>query len=142
MTGRQAFNVDRSVLVFSIWAMVGFLGLGLFLEGMSRDSWAISAAGIAVVILALVAHVIVNAAFETGFTTGESALGIGLYGLLGFVFVAGTASGEMSMSDIYACLTFFGVLAVGFLAYLFTRHGLRGAFSRFHIKSSHMKEEA
>jgi hypothetical protein len=126
--------VERSILVFAAWAVLGFLGLGMFLEGLQRDSWALSALGVSVLVLAFVIHIVVNGIFATGFTPGETVLGIGAYGLLGLVFVIGAVSGDMTMSDYYAGLTLFGVLAAGFLAYLFTRHGLRGAFSRFHIK--------
>jgi len=126
--------IGRSILIFAAWAVLGFLGLCIFLEGLDRDSWAVSAAGVAVVVLAFVAHIVVNGIFDTGFTTGETVLGIGAYGLLGLVFLAGALGGGMTMADYYSGLTLFGVLAAGFLAYLFTRHGLRGAFSRFHVK--------
>jgi hypothetical protein len=133
-------SVDRGILVFGIWAVLGFLGLGIVLEGFKLDVWAISAGGIATVMVAFIAHMIVNAIFDTGFTRGETALGIGAYGLLGFVFILGVASGTMSKTDYYSGLTFFGALAAGFLAYLATRHGLRGAFSRFHVKTVAMHE--
>jgi hypothetical protein len=126
--------VERGILVFAIWAVFGFLGLGLFLEGMARDVWGLAAVGVGVVVLAFVGHIIVNGVFDTGFTPGETALGIGTYGLLGLLFVVGALRGGMTMADFHAGLTFFGTLATGFLAYLFTRHGLRGAFSRFHVQ--------
>lgn len=126
--------VDRGILVFAIWAVFGFLGLGLFLEGMARDVWGLAAVGVGVVVLAFVGHIIVNGVFDTGFTPGEAALGIGTYGLLGFLFVLGALQGGMTLADFHAGLTLFGALGAGFLAYLFTRHGLRGAFSRFHVQ--------
>jgi hypothetical protein len=126
--------VERSIMVFTSWAVLGFFGLGLFLEGLERDSWPLSAAGVGVIVAAFAVHIIINGIFATGFSPGETVLGIGAYGLLGLVFVIGTVSGDMTMSDYYAGLTLFGVLAAGFLAYLLTRNGLRGAFSRFHIK--------
>lgn len=132
--------VERGILVFAIWATLGFLGLGIVLEGFSRDSWAISAAGVATLVTAFVAHMVANAVFRTGFTRGEAALGIGTYGLLGAVFLLGVVGGEMSMTDYYSGLTLFGVLAAGFLAYLTTRHGLRGAFSQFHIRPGSTEE--
>lgn len=132
--------VERGILVFAIWATLGFLGLGIVLEGFSRDSWAISAAGVAALVTAFVAHMVANAVFRTGFTRGEAALGIGTYGLLGAVFLLGVVGGEMSMTDYYSGLTLFGVLAAGFLAYLTTRHGLRGAFSQFHIRPGSTEE--
>lgn len=125
-------DVDRQILVFSIWASLGFLGLGVFLEGLSRDSWSVSAIGVGVVVAAFAAHMVVNALFRTGFTRGETALGIGVYGLLGLVFIAAVLSGSTTAADNYSGLTMFGALGAGFLAYLVTRHGLRGAFSQFH----------
>lgn len=127
-------QIERGILVFAIWAVFGFLGLGLFLEGMARDVWGLAAVGVCGVVLAFVGHIIVNGIFDTGFTPGETALGIGTYGLLGLIFVLGALQGGRTMADFYAGLTFFGTLAAGFLAYLLTRHGLRGAFSRFHVQ--------
>lgn len=134
-------STERSVLIFTIWAVLGFLGLGIFLEGMKDDVWALSAAGVAVIVLAFSAHIVVNGVFDTGFSQGEAALGIGAYGVLGLIFVVAAAGGTMTMTDYYSGLTLFGVLAAGFLAYLSTRHGLRGAFSRFHIKPMDKREE-
>lgn len=129
-------SVERAILVFSIWAALGLLGLGLVLEGFVRDDWLISALGVGAIVLAFVTHIVVNALFGNGFSRGEAALGIGVYGLLGLVFLFGAVSGDMSMTDYYSGLTLFGVLAAGFLAYLTTRHGLRGAFSQFHIRAA------
>lgn len=135
-------HIERGIMVFAIWACLGFLGLGIVLEGFALDSWPMSASGVAVVMLAFVAHIIVNGVWDTGFTQGESVLGIGAYGLLGLVFIAAALFGGLSMADLYSGLTLFGMLAAGFLAYLATRHGLRGAFSRFHIKTDGMSHSA
>lgn len=132
-------HIERGILVFTIWACLGFLGLGIVLEGFARDSWPVSACGVGVIVLAFVAHVIVNGVCDTGFTSGEAVLGIGTYELLGLVFIAAALFGDLSMPDLYSGLTLFGILAVGFLAYLATRHGLRGAFSRFHMKGETMR---
>src|SRR6218665_4070148 len=125
-------NVERSILVFSVWAVLGFFGLGCFLEGMARDLFSLSALGVGVIIAAFVAHIVINVIFATCFTPGEAAFGIGAYGLLGLVFIVGAISGEMTMADYYSGLLLFGVLAAGFLAYMLTRHGMRTAFSQFH----------
>ncbi len=123
---------DRAILVFAIWASLGALGLCVFLEGLSHDAWLLSAAGVLAVSTAFAAHMVVNAFFGTGFTRGETTLGIATYGVLGLVFLIGALSGGLTASDYRAGLTFFGVLAAGMLTYLVTRNGLRGAFSRFH----------
>lgn len=133
-------SIERSILIFAIWAVLGFLGLGVFLEGMKTDIWLVSACGVSVIVLAFIAHIIVNGVFDTGFSAGETSLGLGAYGVLGFVFVVSAAGGSLTMTDYYSGLTLFGVLAAGFLAYLFTRHGLRGAFSRFHVKPMDKRE--
>jgi hypothetical protein len=133
-------RIEKGILVFSIWAALGILGIGIVLEGFARDSWAISAAGVATIVAAFVAHIVVNEVFGAGFTRGEAALGIGAYGLLGFVFLFGALSGDMSKADYYSGLTLFGVLAAGFLIYLTTQHGLRGAFSQFHIRPAGARE--
>ncbi|MEO0385487.1 MAG: hypothetical protein AAF234_18250 [Pseudomonadota bacterium] len=132
MLEQSQTKVERAILIFTIWASLGFLGLGVFLEGMARDLWALSAVGVSVIVATLVAHIIVNAVFKTGMSRGEATLGIGLYGFLGLVFIASTIGGGMTPADYYAGLTLFGTLAVGFLVYLVARHGLRGAFSHFH----------
>lgn len=127
-------TIDRSILVFAIWSVLGLLGLAIVLEGLNRDVWLLAASGVAVLVAAFVAHIVVNAIFHTGFSRGETALGIAAYGVLGLVFIAGWLSGGLSLLNFYSGLTFFGVIAAGFIAYLSTRHGLRGAFSQFHIK--------
>ena len=43
-------TVDRDLLVFSIWAVLGFLGLAFLIEGLTRDSYLVSLIGIAVTI--------------------------------------------------------------------------------------------
>jgi hypothetical protein len=117
-------TVERDLLVFSIWAVLGLLGLGFLLEGLTRDAYPLALIGILLVVAGFVAHIIVNQIFGNGFRRGETALGIGAFGALALVFMADYASG----------LTLFGVLVAGLVAYLATRHGLRGAFSQFHFK--------
>mgnify|MGYP000120862676 CR=1 FL=1 len=126
--------IERDLLVFAIWAVLGFGGLALLLEGFSRDSYWISLAGIAAIVAGFVAHIVVNGVFDCTFRPGEAALGIGTFGVMALAFIVGWLSGGMSQADYLAGLTLFAVLAFGFLAYLSTRYGLRGAFSHFHHK--------
>lgn len=123
---------ERSVLVFSIWASLGFLGVAGMIEGFARDDLAVALLGLAGVVAAFFAHIVVNAVSGRGFTRGEAALGIGAFGLFAFVFVAAALAGTLTRADLHAGVAAFGLLAAGFVAYLATRHGLRGAFSRFH----------
>lgn len=127
-------NIDRSILVFSIWGVFGFLGLGFLLEGFSRGAYLVSLIGTILILATFVGHVVVNVVFEEGFSSGETALGIGASGLLSLVFVIGWAEGGMLPANFYAGLTFFGALTVALITYLVTRYGLRGAFSHFHLR--------
>ena len=128
--------IERDLLVFSIWAVLGFGGLAFLLEGFSRDSYFVSLAGIAAIVVGFIAHMVVNAVFDCGFKPGETALGISSFGVLALAFISGWISGGLSMNDYWSGLTLFAVLAFGMLIYLSTRYGLRSAFSRFHTRSS------
>lgn len=131
---------ERSILIFAIWAVLGFVGLGFVLEGMARELYVACGIGLAVIVAAFAAHIVVNFVFRQGFTRGEAALGIGVYGLLALVFVLASIGGRLGQVGYASGLAMFGVIAVGFIVYLATRHGLRGAFSQFHINSPSAKE--
>lgn len=129
----QKISVECRLLVFAIWSAIGVIGLLLVLEGFSRDSYLLGLAGTFSVLIALIAHVIVNAVCGRGFTAGEVALGLSSFGILILAFLTSTLSGDASMVDFHTGVTFFGLITVGFATYLVTRYGLRGAFSRFHV---------
>jgi hypothetical protein len=134
-------RVERELLVFSIWTVLGFLGLAFLLEGLTRDSYPLALIGIALTVAGFVAHIIVNQLVGDGFRRGEAALGIAVFGVLALIFIAAWVGGELSMSDYISGLTLFGVLVVGLVAYLATRHGLRGAFSQFHFRPAQDRGE-
>ena len=105
-------RMERSILVFSIWAVLGILGLGFLLEGFSRDAYPVSLVGIALIVLAFLAHIIVNAIFGQGFLMGETALGIGSFGIMALLFIIGWLASDLSISDYYSGITLFSVLLV------------------------------
>jgi len=133
-------SIERGILVFSIWATLGFLGLGFWLEAMARDALLLALLGIGLTVAAFVAHIVVNTVFRQGFTRGETALGIGLYGLMALLYVGARLQGGMSAEGALSGLALFGALAVGFIVYLATRYGVRGAFSRFHAATRQAKD--
>ena len=130
-------TVERDLLVFSIWAVLGFLGLAFLLEGLTRDSYPVALIGIALIVAGFVAHIVINQLFGNGFRRGETALGIAVFGVLALIFIAAWIAGELSVADYVSGLTLFGVLVTGLFVYLATRHGLRGAFSQFHFRPEH-----
>lgn len=125
-------KVEHGLLVFAAWAALGSIGLLLIIEGFQRDAIWIALAGIGCIHGTFIAHIVINAVHDTGFGPGETALGLSSFGVLALVFVLSVLAGGASAVDFYIGLTLFGTLIAGFLIYLLTRHGLRGAFSKFH----------
>lgn len=130
---QNAHRLERSLLVFAVWAAIGSIGLLLITEGFHRDSYVTALAGIGCIIASFVAHIIVNAVAGTGFTTGETILGLTSYGFLVLLFVFSVLLGQVSTVGFHIGLTLFISLICGFVIYLVTRHGMRGAFSKFHM---------
>lgn len=126
--------IERSVLVFSTWTALGVLSLALFLEGLEANQYGTALAGILLLIAAFVAHMVINALYRTGYTAGETALGLATFGVVALLVVIGFATGRLDERDFLACLSLVALLVVGFLSYLVTRYGLRGAYSTFHHK--------
>lgn len=137
----KPMNVDRMLLVFSIWCLFGFGGIAFVLEGFARDSFLLATLGTAAIVGGFVGHVILNAVFGTGFTQGETALGIGVFGVIVAGFAIGWVSGGFSDNDVWSGLTLIAVLALGLPAYLSTRYGVRGAFSQFHMTAGTQRDE-
>jgi len=128
-------RTERSVVVFSNWAVFGLIGLGFITEGFARDDFLVGLVGIASIVLGFVGHIVVNRVFGCGFTQGETALGLALFGAIVLVFVLGWLFRGYSTQDFYLGLSLFALLVIGFVAYLATRFGLRGAFSHFHVRT-------
>lgn len=125
---------ERSLLAFANWAVFGFLGLGFIAEGFARDAYLVGLIGILAVVLGFIGHLVLNQVFGAGFSPGEAALGLALFGLVVVVFVSGWLVDGYSPADFYLGLTLFSLLVLGFVVYLATRHGMRGAFSHFHVR--------
>lgn len=126
-------TLERSLLVFAVWAAIGSIGLLLIIEGFHSNSYLTAVAGVGCIIAAFVAHIVVNAVAGTGFSTGETILGLTSFGFLVLLFVFSVLLGQVSTVGFYIGLTLFVTLICGFVIYLVTRHGLRGSFSKFHM---------
>jgi len=133
-------KVERGIVVFCSWAVFGFIGLGFLLEGGARDSLLTGLVGVAGLVAGFVAHMIINFVFAQPFSLGETALGLGLFALGVLGFIAGWLDGALSRTDFYIGLSLLAVLVVGFLIYVTTRHGVRGAFDRFDVTRAMQSE--
>lgn len=128
-------STDRNLLVFTVWTALGSTSVLLILEGLHQDNYWASLLGIGFIVSAFCGHIILNAIFKTGFTSGETALGLTCFGLLVVLFLAATLFTDNSATDFYTGLTLFSILVIGFIVYLVTRYGLNSAFSKFHVRS-------
>jgi len=127
-------RLDRHALVTALWLAFGFVAIILFDYGFGDGGkWALAAA-FGVVLAAFIGHVIVNAAYATGFTPRELALGLVAFGAglvaLVLAVLAVPGFGER----------FFAVMSLGFVAlfvvvvfYMVTHYGVRRVFDAFDV---------
>ncbi|MEO1192136.1 MAG: hypothetical protein AAFY02_10290 [Pseudomonadota bacterium] len=128
--------LDRHALVLAFWLPLGFLALALFLNGYRLTSdWLVGGA-FAALLAAFVSHIIVNAVYQTFFSSRELALGLVLYlaGLLLFLFAL--LFGADKTQALFGSIGIgFLVLAVAVIFYLVTHLGVRRAFEAFDVIS-------
>jgi len=132
VTDRQ---IERGIAVFSNWAVFGAAGLGFIMDGIQQRMVALSLVGIAAVIVGFVGHLIVNSYFHETFSRGEAALGLATLGAIVAIFVVSWLTTQLSRETVITGITLIGGLLTAGGAYIATRFGLRGAFSRFHKPS-------
>jgi hypothetical protein len=128
-------NVERGIIVFCNWAVFGLVGLGFLLEGGARDVYLIGLVGVVGIISGLAGHIIINRVYGQGFSFNETALGLGMFATLLIIFIVSWAFAALSRTVIELGLTLLATLVMGFVVYVSTRYGLRGAFNRFDATS-------
>ncbi len=134
MSTRHLEDFDRHALVLMLWVSLGLVAATLFHTGFGTDSpWWI-AAGFAVVVLAIVGHVLVHVTFGSRFTQKEVAFGLVTYAVGLLVFLASLLLSDRLNSTI-AVATGLGFIAIA-VAVIFTMIiwlGVRGAFEAFDV---------
>lgn len=126
--------IERRIVVYAVWLSLGPLGFCLILQGIHLDHLPIGLSGTVMLALAFAAHLIANAYFDQTFTRGEIAFGTAVMTLWGVVFLISWFSFDLSQTDLMIALA-LTVAAAGCVAgHIVTRHGARGAFSRFHTR--------
>lgn len=128
-------KIEREVCVFTSWTICGLLGLGFLLEGGARESFVIGSIGIGAIVVGFIAHLIANYVFGQDFTKGEAALGLGIYAVTACIFIIASLSSALSLTAITLGIVTLIVVAAGFVSYLLTRFGARGAFNKFDAAS-------
>ena len=135
----QHSRAERGALVFCNWLVFGLVGIGFLFEGGARDHFTLGAIGVAAIMVGFVGHIIINHVSNTSFSTGETALGLGLFALGSVLFVIAWISRSLTNQDFQIGLLLFASLLVGFLAYIMTRYGVAGAFRTFDVAPSATK---
>lgn len=134
-------KIERGIVVFAIWAVFGFIGVGFITEGLVRDGYLTALIGIAGIALGFVGHLIVNFVFGQRFTNGETALGLVVFGAVVLSFILGWLTIDISETDFHVGLTLVSVVLLGAFAYVATRYGVRGAFSAFHLRGRNAPDQ-
>lgn len=133
--------LERRLAVFCNWAVFGFIGIGFLLESLALDDYLISLIGIFGIIGGFVGNMVINVLFKQPFTDGETAFGLGVFGLVVLFFILGWVFTESSRTDFFIGLTLVSVILLGFFAYVFNRFGVRSSFSSFHFNSASPPED-
>ncbi|MBW3098957.1 hypothetical protein [Pseudohoeflea coraliihabitans] len=140
MADTSTDRLDRHALVMAIWTPSAFVAAilahtGIASEAAPEVARAWIAAAFAAVILAFVGHVIVNTVLKTGFTAGETALGLVAFAtaLLTLLLTVLTGSDDLVQRIFLPVGVGLMALVVAVIAYLVIRHGPRGAFEKFDV---------
>ncbi|MGH6937941.1 hypothetical protein [Hypericibacter sp.] len=132
MTKTQA--LDRHALVMAIWLAFVFVAVVLFHYGSGAGGWIYTLAAFGVILVAFIGHVIVNAVYETTFTSRE--LGLGLIFYAGSVMACGLAAlfvPGFGLRNVLPLSLGFGAIFVGVIFYMITHFGVRRVFEGFDV---------
>jgi len=126
-------ETEKKLAVTANWGLLGSFAVTFILSGFGNGEVVYAIIGFGLLILAFVAHIIINRIYGVGFNNGEIAIGFIVFGvaLLGFVANRFLGAGY-SAGETIAGVLGFGALAAAFIAYVITKYGLKGAFSMFH----------
>jgi hypothetical protein len=125
--------LEKRLAVVTSWGFFGSFGMGFVLSGFSGAQWWMGLLGYALLVAGFIAHVVINRTFDTGFSSGEIALGLVLFGVSALSFIGswlfdpGFGSVNLGIG-----LAGFAAMAACLLGYLVVRYGLRGSYVMVH----------
>lgn len=128
-------EIEKRLAVVTNWALLAPFGLSFILSGFGTEQWMVSLGGFAAFVLGFIGHVIINRLYRTNFSKGEIIAGFVAFGvsLLCFILSA-VLTPRFGEANVVAGIAGFGAIIACFVVYLITKFGLKGSFSRFHIK--------
>ena len=128
-------RLDRHALVMAIWTPAVFASAALLHRGILSDGLWWIAAGFCALLIAFAGHVIANVVLKTGFTQGETALGMVVFAAaLGALLLSALAGPDGITAEVYLALGLgFAALVIAVVFYLVIAHGPRRAFEQFDV---------
>jgi hypothetical protein len=125
--------VEKRLAVVTNWSLFASFGMCFILSGFNGPSWGMGLLGYALLVLGFVGHLIINHVFETGFSAGEVALGLVLFGISALSFIASALfSARFGPENLGLGLAGLGALASCLVFYLVIRYGMRGTWVLIH----------
>lgn len=128
------YDAEHRLAVLTSWGLFGSFSLGVVLTGFRADQIAIIGAGYLLLAAGFISHLVINRIYAMPFRAGEIATAISLFGVAALSLIANWAFDPgFSETDVQGGILGLAVVLFGFITYLATRFGLRGAFSMYHI---------
>ena len=126
--------LDRHALVATLWLPSGLMAITLFHYGTGAGGAPFILAGFAMILLAFIGHVIVNAALRSHFTAREKVLGLALYGASAVAFGFATLLSPDFRANAFVPAS-AGLLLIfaGIVFYMVAHFGLRRSFDNFNV---------
>lgn len=131
-------GTEKTLMVVADWGLLGSFGLCFILSGFSGASLVLGLVGFGLVIGALVAHVVINWRFGTGFSERELVTGFIAFAVGVLLFILNWFfQSDFGTTQLLLGLIGFGAIVLAFFGYVVTNFGLKGAFSTFHHPRNH-----
>ncbi len=125
--------LERRLAVATTWGLFGSFGMGFVLSGFSEVDWWMGLGGYALLVVGFVGHVIINRMFHTGFSSGEIALGLVVFGVSALSFIGSWAlDPSFGRVSLGIGLTGFAAMTACLVCYLVIGYGLRGSYQLIH----------
>jgi hypothetical protein len=134
-------TVEKRLAVVTNWSLFASFGMCFVLSGFQAPSWGLGLLGYALLVLGFVGHLIINHVFESGFSPGEVALGLVLFGISALSFIASALfSAHFGPENLGLGLAGFGAMAACLMLYLVIRYGMRGTWVLVHTLRHRSKD--
>ena len=125
--------LEKRLAVAASWGVFASFGMAFVLCGFSAAQWGLGLLGYALLVAGFVSHVCINRGFHTGFSDGEIALGLVLFGISALSFIGSwcfdPSFGRVSLGLGVAG---FAALTACLVGYLIVAYGLRGSYALIH----------